>query len=47
MLKQISQRPGATRELLDEAEKERVEEGLVRKYRDEYMSYVTFTMRKL
>jgi hypothetical protein len=47
MLTQISRRPGASRELLDEVEKERVEEGLVRKHREEYMNYVTFVMRKL
>jgi sarcosine/dimethylglycine N-methyltransferase len=47
MLTRISKRPDASRELLDEVEKERVEEGLVRKYREEYMSYVTFIMRKL
>ena len=47
MLTQISRRPGASRELLDEVEKERLEERLVRKYREEYMNYVTFIMRKL
>ncbi len=47
MLTRISKRPDASRELLDEVEKERAEEGLVRKHREEYMNYVTFIMRKL
>ncbi len=47
MLTQISRRPEVSRELLDEVEREHVEERLVRNYREEYMNYVTFIMRKL
>ncbi len=46
MLTQISRRPEVSRELLDEVEREHVEERLVRKYREEYVNYVTFIMRK-
>ncbi len=47
ILMQISQRPDVNRELLNEVQRERTEEGLDRKYSEEYMNYVTFIMRKL
>lgn len=46
MLMQISKRRDASRELLDEVEEELRQDRLVRKYREEFMSYITFIMKR-
>jgi hypothetical protein len=47
MLTQIARRQEASKELLAEVEEELRQDRLVRKYREDYMNYVTFIMRKL
>ncbi len=46
MLTQISKRQDVSKELLEEVEEGLREDRLVRKYREQYLSYITFVLRK-